>query len=856
MTNLIDILISAKWLGGGALGKAGGDLRRLGDNAAMTSVEMAVARERAAGLNRVLSGLAEQVVLGNMTIEEATKLYEGFVEELGDVGKVAPKAAEGFGNISKSLFVYSAAAAAAVITTKKLFGEIKKGAELELVRQRFDRLAASIGTTGNALERDLRVSVRGLMSDTEVLAMATDLMAQGLATSHDEAVGLTGVAAELGFNMTQLVNTLTEQTTTQFDALGISIDGFDAKVRKLERAGYDLDQAFNLAFVEQAEEQIERVGSRADTTAGKIEQIENAWADVMDSMKVSGAEEFSPFIDFMTTAIRATNEAEAAVSGLSNSVGDYAAQVEAVERINEALGKLSSIAGQSSLDAQGSALRTHKVYVELVAMLALTGATAAEQSALLESLGFTVDRNNVKLRSFTVGWQDVYDAMEQLRLEEAQAEMNALAAETAAAARETADYKEELIELKEQVEAIEFEEMLEFLGMTNDEFTRLTLRAGGSEKAIEKLENMVKIATASNQDYGLSITGIIDNMLQFTQSAFELAQPLLKKRVDLWLDFQEDMTNVSVREGEKREAAEGRYEERRTSIVERYGLRRSQEEEDFARRRARSEARHLADIEGIREDATDRQLELRDRANQRLSDLERDHIDRMAEIVENADLQLTEAAGRLDAAAVASLTRQREDALQDERDSYKRNRSDIQRQLDEQLKAEREAAEERIAEMVEFHSERKRQEDEDRQIRLDRLESANREQLQALEDRYAQELIDIESQASKARDQKELQFMQDRTQLDDHYKRKSAAEDKWRADILADESAWWKERADLVGGGFDDSAGYNPNIPSQFLGGRGVTTGDININVTESERPGDTAKEVRDELLRLFGNFP
>ena len=187
MANLIDILINAKWGGEKAVRQAEGDLR--------------------------------------------------------DLGKAAPKTGLGLAGLASSMFAVTAAVGGATVAFKKMYAAIGEGAEIELTRQRFDRLAVALGTTSEALGTDIRIASQGMLSDMEAMALATDFLSLGLAKSHDEAVRLSSVASQLGFDMNQLVLTLTNQTTMRFDALGIAVDGFSGKVAKLEASGLAADEA-------------------------------------------------------------------------------------------------------------------------------------------------------------------------------------------------------------------------------------------------------------------------------------------------------------------------------------------------------------------------------------------------------------------------------------------------------------------------------------------------------------------------------------------------------------------------------------------------------------------------------------
>ncbi|MCK9341520.1 MAG: hypothetical protein M0P37_07200, partial [Synergistaceae bacterium] len=201
-----------------------------------------------------------------------------------DAGEKGGTAVQGFGDSLGGMMSKAALVAGAVagvgLAMKEVYETAKEGAELEYARTRFDNLAASIGTVSDSLLTDLKDATSGMMSDAELVAGAADFMALGLAKSHDEVVRLTSVAGALGMNMNQLVLTLTNQTTMRFDALGVSVDGFDAKVKALEASGLSASEAFSEAFLQQAEEQIERVGEKSETSAGQVQIMESAFKNL------------------------------------------------------------------------------------------------------------------------------------------------------------------------------------------------------------------------------------------------------------------------------------------------------------------------------------------------------------------------------------------------------------------------------------------------------------------------------------------------------------------------------------------------------------------------------------------------
>ena len=205
----------------------------------------------------------------------------------------------------KALAVGIAAVTAATVLFKKGFEFAEQGAELLLVDRRFQRLAKTINTTAEALSRDLQDAMGGIVSQTEALALGTDLLSLGLVKSSEEASRMAAVVGQLGMDMNQLVLTLTNQTTMRFDALGVSVDGFKDKVKALEESGLSANEAFRLAFLEQAEEQVEKVGDIAETAAGQFRKLRATFKDWMDELKRSIAEAVLPLVE----SINDTNDA-------------------------------------------------------------------------------------------------------------------------------------------------------------------------------------------------------------------------------------------------------------------------------------------------------------------------------------------------------------------------------------------------------------------------------------------------------------------------------------------------------------------------------------------------------------------
>jgi hypothetical protein len=89
----------------------------------------------------------------------------------------------------------------------------------------------------------------------------------------------------------------------RFDALGVAVDGFDDKVKALKDSGMDANAAFTEAFLQQAEEQIAKVGSVTDETLGTFMRFEAAIANLATTAKMDAAPAIEGLIKVLTDGI-------------------------------------------------------------------------------------------------------------------------------------------------------------------------------------------------------------------------------------------------------------------------------------------------------------------------------------------------------------------------------------------------------------------------------------------------------------------------------------------------------------------------------------------------------------------------
>ena len=248
----------------------------------------------------------------------------------------------------------------AVEAFKKVYDFSRQGAELEVTTLKFDRLAESIGTTSDELLMSLRRATDGIMSDQELMQSAADMIGLGLANTEDQAIRLANVSSQLGMNMNQLTLTLTNQTTMRFDTLNMRVAGFDEKLQKLKKTGMDTDEAFTEAFLQQAEEQLLRVGSVTEMNIGSYMRFEAAIKNAMDRLKTSTDGPMADFLDSLTDGINfwpdiknGFAEAEIAIRKQSGSYAEYKEilddVLEGTGMVLDEQGRLNAVTSQGEL---------------------------------------------------------------------------------------------------------------------------------------------------------------------------------------------------------------------------------------------------------------------------------------------------------------------------------------------------------------------------------------------------------------------------------------------------------------------------------------------------------------------------
>jgi hypothetical protein len=91
----------------------------------------------------------------------------------------------------------------------------------------------------------------------------------------------------------------------RFDQLGVAVVGFDEKVKALEATGMSAQDAFTEAFLQQAEEQLIKVGNAADTSLGQFLRFEASSAELKSTFQQLAASLVMPALPGLTEDLKA-----------------------------------------------------------------------------------------------------------------------------------------------------------------------------------------------------------------------------------------------------------------------------------------------------------------------------------------------------------------------------------------------------------------------------------------------------------------------------------------------------------------------------------------------------------------------
>lgn len=366
---------------------------------------------------------------------------------------------------------------------------------------------------------------------------------------------------------------------------------------------------------------------------------------------------------------------------------------------------------------------------------------------------------------------------------------------------------------------------------------------------------------------------------------------------DWWKETQE----IEKRANRERVDATRQYEQQRTDAIRQYEQTILRDAQDFALARARAEEDYGISLQRLHRDIAQREARQQQELERSLADTRAESEDRTAEMQEEFNRRreraerdhrdsLSDAAGRLDAKAVAEAQRKfanrRKDEEEDfaarlrkERDNESKRIAQANEAYQRQLEDARAADAQRLEDLAADYTLRRTREDEDRGIRLERLKADHDAQLGEMARQHEERLIQIADHERESREKVDDAFQEELAALGI---RTAAYKEKLKgyedAAIEAFDRVWahWLGRMQ----GPSQQFGGTPSIANPFgtpntnpyafpergptgeymypgRGGGSIDKVDIHIYPTPNQSAGDIGGAVRyhlEELLKEVGS--
>jgi hypothetical protein len=237
--------------------------------------------------------------------KQAVKQADSDVDRLD---KGVQKAQAGWQKFAVGAGVAVGALAAVGVAAKVAFEELQRGAALDLAIGQFDKLTESIGSSADAMEKQLQFAGKGMVSNANLIAGANEIMAGKLAKTESGVVRLSAAAGALNVDMGLLAQTINNQSILRLDNMGVAAEDVVPKFNALKAAGIGVKDAFTQALTEALEAKVELLGEASETTAGKIQIMQTAWENARDAFSLGVVEGAADEIELLASNVDIATE--------------------------------------------------------------------------------------------------------------------------------------------------------------------------------------------------------------------------------------------------------------------------------------------------------------------------------------------------------------------------------------------------------------------------------------------------------------------------------------------------------------------------------------------------------------------
>ena len=182
------------------------------------------------------------------------------------------------------------------IQVVRFAGEMRElGQDVQTARMAFEQLSGGTRQADATLQA-MRAATGGIVADLDLMSGANRLLLMNLAGSSEEAARLTAIAVNLGRVMGKDAGQafedfsllLSNRSIPRLDNFGISAAAVRERVEELKEAGYGIEEAFNMAVIEEGEKSVRRLGSAVNDSITswskldtKIQNIKQGLSDII-----------------------------------------------------------------------------------------------------------------------------------------------------------------------------------------------------------------------------------------------------------------------------------------------------------------------------------------------------------------------------------------------------------------------------------------------------------------------------------------------------------------------------------------------------------------------------------------------
>lgn len=230
------------------------------------------------------------------------------IKGVGDAAKGGDSNLKGLNSMLSNVTAGLAAAGGAAAVFKTAFDLAEQGDQIQRTKEKFDALAETIHTTGDALLSGLREATHGAVSDLDLLTAGTTFMNMGFVRSQDEAESL--------IQKILLLKKPTEDTTTaidnfslmlanasvaRLDSFGLSSGRVKARMEELQKAtaGMTREQAFTIATMEEMSVAIDKQGLSVEDLGTSYERLKTMGINWLNEQKQMLDEGLEPWVKLL-----------------------------------------------------------------------------------------------------------------------------------------------------------------------------------------------------------------------------------------------------------------------------------------------------------------------------------------------------------------------------------------------------------------------------------------------------------------------------------------------------------------------------------------------------------------------------